>query len=214
MIQKHHEEWVQGSTTIRCTPPPSTTPTEGITLPYATKITELEKGMLPLCLILFHCVSSLFLWTKVERDKTEGVWQMWCLHPLLLFLFVDIPLPGLYSSVPHYGGVCHTTSLRTLRVNLMSTHTHVHTSTHHDTSQTRWQEIQSCVTSLFSFMKANTQKRHSSFSSLLYGSNAYRLYYSGGPSADMVNVNRKILNRTHSEKRQSERERKINVSVI
>lgn len=47
----------------------------------------------------------------------------------------------------------------------------------------------------------------------LYGSNAYWLYYSRSPSADMVNVNREILNHTLSEKRQSERERKINLSL-
>ncbi len=67
--------------TIRCSAPPSTTPSEGIALLYATKITEMEKGvMFPLCLILPTCLPSRLFLSREERlrGKTAGVWQMRC----------------------------------------------------------------------------------------------------------------------------------------
>lgn len=74
-----------------------------------------------------------------ERQDSRGLTNVLCLHPLvLLFLFVDIPAPVfstvLYSSVPHYGDVCHINSITEDHVghpNVYScTYTLTHTRTH------------------------------------------------------------------------------------
>lgn len=123
--------------TVRCPPPPSTTPSEGIILPYATKITELEKGTLPLCLIFSH-------WQKgfdkcVVSASTPAVVSL-CWHCCSWAIQQHASLWRRLSHTQHHQGIT-----RNMWVKLTSTQTHTrrNPSTHHHvhTSQARWQEI-------------------------------------------------------------------------
>lgn len=170
--------------------------------------------MFPLGLIFSHCVFSLFLWTKVERDKTEGLWQMCgvCIHSGCCFSLLTFLFPGYTAAcLIMEASVTCTASLRAIWVNRASTHTHIHTDTtsHHDipTSQTRWQEIYSYVTSLFSFMKANKHYTTAVFLFALWRWCIPGCITEGSQSADVINVNRRILNHTLWKEREREKDK-------
>lgn len=124
---------------IQCSTRPSTTPSEGITSPHATKITEMEKrcdvASLSYSPTVYPFLPLSLERGKVERQDSRGLTNVLCLHPLLLlFLFVDIPVPafstGLYSSRPHYGEVCHINSITEDHVGHPNVYSHTYAQTH------------------------------------------------------------------------------------
>lgn len=131
--------------TFWCPVPHSVAPSEGITSPLCYENNKIGKMYVP---SVYPSLSLSLERGKVERGKGAGVLtNVLCLHPLLLlFLFVDIPVPtfstGLYGRMPHYGEVCHINSSTEDHVGHPNVYSHTYTQVHRNThtSQTRWQE--------------------------------------------------------------------------